>query len=212
MYFILTDTEADYWEIPHEFLKPILPSPRYLNEDIVRATHGGAPEVNPHLYLLDCPLPENEVKARWPRFNEYLEKGRAENIHASYLTSRRSPWYSQERRPPAPFLCTYMGRTANGKGPFRFVWNRSRATAHNVYLMLYPKDPLRSVLEHHPELEADVFEALQQIHPEQIINEGRVYGGGLHKVEPKELAQIPARPITESMTAHLRIERQSTLF
>jgi hypothetical protein len=152
------------------------------------------------------------VKDRWPRFYEYLEKGRAENIHASYLTSRRSPWYSQERRPPAPFLCTYMGRSANGKAPFRFVWNRSQATAHNVYLMLYPKGQLRSALEDHPELEANVFQALQHIRPEQIITEGRVYGGGLHKVEPKELAQIPARLITETMTTHLRIERQTTLF
>lgn len=211
-FFILSDADADHWEIPREFLKPILPSPRHLDEDIVPTAPNGAPAVSPQLYLLDCPEPESVVKARWPRFYEYLEKGRAENVHASYLTSRRSPWYSQERRPPAPFLCTYMGRSANGKGPFRFVWNRSQATAHNVYLMLYPKGPLRSVLEHHPELEANVFHALQHIRPEQIINEGRVYGGGLHKVEPKELAQIPARPITETMTTHFRIERQSTLF
>ncbi|HEV3443367.1 MAG TPA: hypothetical protein VG099_01935 [Gemmataceae bacterium] len=25
--------------------------------------------------------------------------------------SRRIPWYAQEKRAPAPFLCTYMGRT-----------------------------------------------------------------------------------------------------
>jgi hypothetical protein len=204
--------EADHWEIPREFLKPILPSPRYLSEDVIYATLDGFPSVFPQLYLLDCTEPESEIRARWPRFYEYLEKGRADNIHASYLTSRRSPWYSQERRPPAPFLFTYMGRSSNGKGPFRFVWNRSQATAHNVYLMLYPKGPLRSALEHHPELEANVFQALQHIRPEQITTEGRVYGGGLHKVEPKELAQIPAGVIAETMMTYLRIERQSTLF
>ena len=34
-------------------------------------------------------------------------------------------------------------------------------------------------------------EALKRITPTQLVSEGRVYGGGLHKVEPKELAQSP---------------------
>ena len=42
----------------------------------------------------------------------------------------------------------------------------------------------------------------------QLVAEGRVYGGGLHKVEPKELAQIPARLVLESIQAHVRIEEQ----
>lgn len=77
-----------------------------------------------------------------------------------------------------------MGRTRNGKHPFRFIWNRSQATAHNVYLMLYPKGPLAAALKNHPELEERVFSAPQRITPSQLISEGRVYGGGLHKVEP----------------------------
>ena len=135
-----------------------------------------------------------------------------EHIHASYLASHRAPWYSQEQRPPAPFLCTYMGRSANGRHPFRFIWNRSDATAHNVYLMLYPKSRLQEALNNHPELAARVFEALQTVTPGQFISEGRVYGGGLHKVEPKELAQISARAVLESIDGHIRIERQERLF
>lgn len=60
-----------------------------------------------------------------------------------------------------------------------------------MYLLLYPMGGgLREALQNHPELEARVFEALQLITPDQLLSEGRVYGGGLHKVEPKELAQI----------------------
>jgi hypothetical protein len=105
-----------------------------------------------------------------------------------------------------------MGRSRDGKHPFRFIWNRSQATAHNVYLMLYPTGPLRAALKAHPELYAHVFEALQRITPAQLLSEGRVYGGGLHKVEPKELAQVSARLILDSIGAHMRIEEQLPMF
>jgi len=211
-FFILSDEETKTWHIPRRFLKPILPSPRYLTADIIDARADGAPAVSPQLYLLDCSEPEEKIKANWPRFYSYLQKGRQQDIQTSYLASHRAPWYSQEQRPPAPFLCTYMGRSANGRHPFRFIWNRSDATAHNVYLMLYPKSRLQDALNNHPELAAKVFAALQRVTPGQFISEGRVYGGGLHKVEPKELAQIPARALLESIDSHVRIERQEKLF
>lgn len=207
-FFLLTEAGIKNWQIPHSFLKPILPGPRHLSEDIIEALPGGAPDVSPRLYLLDCHEPEERIREKWPRFHEYLQQGRAQNIHAAYLASRRVPWYSQEQRPPAPFLCTYMGRSRNGKHPFRFLWNRSQATAHNVYLMLYPKGPLRNALKKHPDLVAQVFEALQRITPAQLLSEGRVYGGGLHKVEPRELAQIPAGGLLDTLDTRVRIERQ----
>lgn len=211
-YFILNPEQVREWGIPQQFLKPILPGPRYLSTDIIEAQPNGEPAVSPRVYLLDCNEPEEKIRKRWPRFYEYLQKGHKEEIAESYLASHRAPWYSQEQRPPAPFLCTYMGRTRNGKHPFRFIWNRSQATAHNVYLLLYPKGPLLAALKDHPELEERVFNALQRITPSQLVSEGRVYGGGLHKVEPKELAQIPAREVLDSIGGHVCIERQETLF
>ncbi len=211
-FFILGEEKIKEWKIPRAFRKPILPGPRHLTRDIVEALPSGAPDVSPRLYLIDCKEPQERIQEQWPRFYEYLEQGKAGKIDASYLASRRTPWYSQEQRPPAPFLCTYMGRSRNGKHPFRFIWNRSQATAHNVYLMLYPKGKLRDVLARHPELAGRVFEALQRITPAQFLSEGRVYGGGLHKVEPKELAQISARPILDAIEQHARIEHQLPMF
>ena len=78
--------------------------------------------------------------------------------------------------------------------------------------MLYPNRRLQEALNNHPELTARVFEALQGVTPGQFISEGRVYGGGLHKVEPKELAQIPARAVLQSIDGHFHIERQEKLF
>jgi predicted RNA methylase len=211
-YFILTEADIETWQIPSPFLKPIFPGPRYLTEDIVGAMPGGAPRVSPQLFLIDCSEPEEKIQVTWPRFYEYLQRGKKQNIHTSYLASRRAPWYSQEQRPPAPFLFTYMGRSRSGKHPFRFIWNQSQATAHNVYLFLYPKGRLRSALRKCPGLEQRVFEGLQRIAPEQLLSEGRVYGGGLHKVEPKELARIPARTVLDAIESEVRFERQVTLF
>jgi predicted RNA methylase len=211
-FFLLTEPNIEEWKIPRPFVKPILPGPRHLTENIIEALPNGAPAVSPRLFLLDCSEPEERIKTSWPRFYEYLQQGRAQNIHATYLASRRTPWYSQEQRPPAPFLCTYMGRSRNGKHPFRFLWNRSQATAHNVYLMLYPTGCLRNALKQHPELHAGVFEALQRTNPAQLRAEGRVYGGGLHKVEPKELARIPARLVLDSVKTHVRTEEQTSMF
>ena len=211
-YFILTESEVKNWQIPRRFAKPILPGPRHVVEDVIEALPNGGPKLLPQLYLLDCSEAEENIKAAWPRFHEYLQKGREQDIHASYLASHRTPWYSQEQRPPAPFLCTYMGRSRNGKHPFRFLWNRSQATAHNVYLMLYPKGQLRAVLAKDPALQGQVFEALQGITPAQFLSEGRVYGGGLHKVEPKELAQIPAGAVLDRLDADVVIGRQECLF
>ena len=211
-FFILTESQMNEWRIPRRFAKPILPGPRHLAANVIEALPDGGPKLSPRLYLLDCDEPEEKIRDAWPRFYEYLQQGRRQGTHASYLTSRRVPWYSQERRPPAPFLCTYMGRSRNGKPPIRFLWNRSQATAHNVYLMLYPKGPLRDALSKDPGLQRQLFEALQLITPTQLLAEGRVYGGGLHKVEPKELAQIPARAVLDCLDDDFVIDRQQRLF
>jgi len=210
-FFILSEAEAKNWQIPQQFLKPILPSPRNLKHDIVESLPNGLPDVASQLFLLDCNLSEEQIAESWPRFYEYIKLGKEREIDAAYIACHRVPWYSQENRPPAPFLCTYMGRSRNGKHPFRFIWNRSQATAHNVYLMLYPKGPLRDALKENPELEAKIFETLQNISSAQFISEGRVYGGGLHKVEPKELAKIPAGSMIDSLESALRKGQQLTM-
>lgn len=211
-FFILNEDDAKASGIPRDFLKPILPGPRHVLEDIIEGLPDGTPDMSLRLFLLDCSESEERIRTKWPRFHEYIQQGYAQLIPEAYLASRRVPWYSQEQRPPAPFLCTYMGRSRNGKQPFRFIWNKSQATAHNVYLLLYPKGPLLDALKRSPDLYGPLFEALKRITPAQFLSEGRVYGGGLHKMEPKELAQIPAHTILEGLDIELANERQTSLF
>ena len=209
-YFIMPLDEAKQRGIPEKALRPVLPSPRYLDTTVVEAAANGYPVLGRPLALIDTRMSEAEIQAQHPRFWEYILEGKNKGIHESYLTSRRSPWYSQEQRPAPPFLCTYMGRS-RGKGkPFRFIWNRSLATAANVYLLLYPRDLLKTVLERDPSLYSRVFELLNDISSSDFLQESRVYGGGLHKLEPRELGRLPAEPFLKAIPG-IRPHRQMEL-
>lgn len=213
-FFILPRAKAAKLGIPERFLRPILPPPRQLPDSVIEANPDGFPRLEPQLALLDCRLPEGEVKKSYPGLWRYLSVGKKNHVHESYLTSHRTPWYSQEDRPVPPFLCTYMGRNGNGRKPFRFLWNKSQATAHNVYLLLYPKSNLREVLERDQGLHAELFAVLNSLDMERLATGGRVYGGGLYKIEPKELAKIPAGIILEKLglPRKLQVIRQLHLF
>ena len=99
-----------------------------------------------------------------------------------------------------------MGRQDTGRGrPFRFILNHSIATATNVYLMLYPKPALAKALSGKPELHKEVWQALERISDEALMGEGRVYGGGLHKLEPRELGNALAERILEIYPKEARL-------
>ena len=204
-FFILTYEQIEGHELPWKFCIPILPSPRYLPSDHIKSDAKGNPILEKRLFLLDCRLPEDEVKERYPKLWKYLLIGRPD-VSDRYLCRHRKPWYRQEDRPATPFICTYLGRSDKKNGrPFRFILNESQATAANVYLLLYPKPILANALARTPSLANKVWEFLNSISPEHLLDEGRVYGGGLHKLEPKELANVPADKILE--LAHIQIER-----
>lgn len=199
--------------LPMAFFRPILPGPRHLEGDIVESETDGTPKLARRLFVLDCRLPEAEVKDRHPALWAYYQTGRPK-VAETYLCSGRSPWYAQENRPSAPFLCTYMGRNiAKRDKPFRFILNRSQATAANVYLLLYPKPALAKALAGDPCLGQRIWEFLNGIDAATLLGEGRVYGGGLYKMEPKELANVPADSIAAMLPSmEDRPVRQGELF
>ena len=65
---------------------------------------------------------------------------------------------------------------------------------------MYPKPVLMHVMQHDPVLIRRIWEALNRLTPEQVLCEGRVYGGGLHKLEPRELANVSVPEIAQFFT------------
>ncbi len=214
-FFILSPSEIRRRSIPPTFLTPILPSPRYVKSDFILGDDRGVPDLEKLGFLFSSGIPEEVIREKFPKVGAYLEEGRARGIHERYLCRNRRPWYLQENRDVAPFLCTYMGRSKEGNGskPFRFILNRSRAIAANVYLMLYPNSRIKKLMQDDPALMEKIWAVLQSIPARSLLSEGRVYGGGLYKMEPKELLNAPADALADLLPENvISRARQMSLF
>ena len=196
-FFILDKETIERYDIPDIFLRPILPSPRYIKGDRISNDHG-MPIVQNQQFLFCCNLPENTLKEKYPKVWEYVRLGYERGVQKGYICSRRSPWYSCEEREPAAIVVPYMGRSETSNRLFRFILNTSKAITTNVYLLLYPKPQYAHCFKDESVLE-EVWQELNAIPTDTLTRNGRFYGGGLRKMEPKELMQTPAMGIASLM-------------
>ena len=175
-FFIRHRAEFADLGVTDEFLPPILPSPRHLPIVEVEADGAGWPVGAGGLALLDC---SGHVWEDLPAPVRRCLTDAPHRVRESYLVRKRSPWFQQEQREPAPIMCTYMARSG-----IRFVRNRSEATAANSWLMLYPKTSVSN------QWLDGVWRALNDLPVSAVRAEGRVYGGGMVKIEPRELMRL----------------------
>ena len=208
-FFILDKETIERYEIPKEFLRPILPSPRYIKGDRI-SSENGLPTVEHPQFLFCCRLPESILKERYPKVWKYVCQGYERGVQKGYICSRRSPWYSCEEREPAAIVVPYMGRSETCNRLFRFILNDSKAITTNVYLLLYPKPQYASCMKD-KEVLNEVWQELNAIPTETLSLNGRFYGGGLRKMEPKELMRTPARGIASVLTQR-KSYQEPTLF
>ena len=72
----------------------------------------------------------------------------------------------------------------------------------NACLLLYPKPALARKLRNDPDLAVKIWRALDRISQHDRIQEGRVYGGGLYELEPKDLSKVSAAEIAALVSEH----------
>jgi adenine-specific DNA-methyltransferase len=192
-FFIVDNEKAQSLKLSRRYLRPILPVARHINGDEIDADSSGAPLLGAKaLMLIDCDRPEREIARDEPSLWAYLQSGIG-NVAKGYICRSRKLWYVQEQRAPAPIVATSAGRSdAKGRRPFRFMLNRSLAIATNTLLMLYPKPILGSRFTGNATALRPLLHALNRIDRETLLTHSHVYGGGMHKMEPGELASIPA--------------------
>lgn len=179
-FFVKSRDEWHQLGITDDWLQPVLPPPRYLSVDVLTADDEGWPvETNRAMLRIDRSVKDEDMP---DALRDYLSTC-SEKSRSSYTLTHRKPWYSIERRDPAPIVCTYMSRSKSK--PFRFIRNKTKAITTMAYLCVYP-------LAEMSEGELDsICECLQGIDAETLIACSREYGGGLRKLEPSELMEIP---------------------
>jgi adenine-specific DNA-methyltransferase len=146
-------------------------------------------------YLLNLESGLSEFEA------EYIKKGELEKLPQRYLCAVHKPeWYSMERRPASAIWACVFGREG-----LRFVYNPDRIANLTTFHCIYPK--LDS-----PKLAAALTACLNsRIVQNFARRQLRVYGGGLLKVEPRDLLDIEvpdlrsvSENLLEELAEHLR--------
>lgn len=209
-FFIIGPEIIKEYSIPRKFLKPILPSPRYLTQDVIEMNPDGTPRLDKVNFLLDCNLPPDAVKEHHPGLWQYLQSGKKQGLHERYLCASKEVWYFQEKRTPSLYMASYMGRSnGNGQAPIRFFLNHSQAIATNVFLHLYPRPALMKLLNEQLERMRELLDVMNAIPMQEFLRVGRAYGGGLHKVEPGELKNLVLGQLPDWMRG--AVEKQMVL-
>ncbi|MFE3837269.1 N-6 DNA methylase [Pseudogemmobacter sonorensis] len=109
----------------------------------------------------------------------YVAMGEAEGLHRRFLTRARSPWYANEKIHIAPIWAAVFGRQS-----MRFVLNSAGIAHLTAFHGIFPLSPDRTTTL--ALLAALNSGLVQDLMKSQI----RAYGGGLNKLEPRDLLAI----------------------
>lgn len=110
---------------------------------------------------------------------KYIEYGERLGYHTRYLTSKRTPWFSIEKREPAPIWFGVFSR-----GEFKIIRNETNALNLTCYHGFVPSKIFDTYVD-------KLFVYLKSRFATECINEHkRIYGKDLTKFEPGDLGEI----------------------
>lgn len=130
---------------------------------------------------------------------KYIKYGEELKVNKRYLAFNRDPWFSMEKRKPAPILATVFSRNN-----MRFIYNKAHvlnlASFHGIYPDFKDKNKIKALLAYLNSNEAKKI----------MFSEKRTYGGGLDKFEPRDLEEIMV--IDVNNLDKITIKKLSNLF
>jgi len=110
--------------------------------------------------------------------NGYVKMGVETRVNEKYLTSKRKPWYSLEKRPPSPIWVSVFNRSR-----LRFIRNEANVSNLTTFHCIYPTQNLFDSVS------VDLLFAYLMTDTASWIfsTNSREYGNGLSKFEPNDL-------------------------
>lgn len=106
----------------------------------------------------------------------FIARARAAGADVGYVARSRKPWYSVAMRAAPAAFVSYMGRR-----PPVFAANPFGVSFINIAHGLYPRQALTAV---------SLAAVLAHLNSTTDLRSGRVYGGGLAKFEPSDIARL----------------------
>ncbi len=177
-YFVLRESQRRHLGISHADLVPCIAKARHVR--------GGSFRRSDLKKLIDGDEPVFLLRPRArlsPPVRRYLAEGLRQEIHHRYLPSHRPVWFRPERRQPAPILVSVFAR-----GSFRFVRNYAGSLHLTAYHGIYPRDASRGKIQ-------AILDCLARKETQEALaDHRRVYGGGLLKVEPRDVEALAIPP------------------
>lgn len=195
-YFIMSDQAREERGIPRQYFLPVIKRPAYIsglvatNHDLKTIKQQGKD------YLLLYP-PIN--LSQMPKsLRKYIEEGEEMGISSAWKCKSRNPWYVVPHvgAPEAFMPCM------SASWP-RLIVNKSDYTCTNNILKLSWKNA--SPTSDWRRLALGTLSTLSQLSAELV---GRSYGGGVLKLEPRELGRlaVPLVPIEASQSLAERVD------
>lgn len=188
-FFCLTEAKVEEWGIEPEYLVPVVAGAKDLPDEgdpLTEAHWNRRRDKGSRCWLLWCHEPKDALQGK--RILAYIEHGEERGVHERFNCRHRKRWYGVENVPPADFFVTYMSRQRA-----RFIRNEAGARCMTTLLNVWAKpgiapDELAPILG-----DEGTGELLRHF--------GRTYGGGMGKIEPSELLQLPVRPLERRRVA-----------
>lgn len=178
-YFTLSEEEIAKWKIPNKYLKPIITKANMCNSLLFnKSDFDLLKKNNKKVFLLNI-LDSKSKNDLSDNLQKYIEEGKKLGYHERYLTRNRNVWYSMEQRETAPIWIKIFNREG-----LQFILNESSSVHLTCFHSIYPDFSDSKMLRFFVLfLNSNLGRTLSKM-------EKRLYGGGLTKLEPKDVENI----------------------